>query len=236
MRHVLFLALVVAAPATAQEPLVTDRPDFTESASVVGAGRFQLEGGTTYSRADGEGEIAVGELLLRIGLGSRLEGRVAGNSHVWSDAEDGFEDPVVGAKLLLAEGAAILASASVPIGSEGVGGDASEPEVRLAYAREAGSLSVGANVGWFWTEVADERRHGGLASLAFGIPLGPRDAAFVEAYGLATEGAGGEEVTIDGGLTRQLSDDFQLDARVGIGIGGDEASDWFFGVGAARRW
>jgi hypothetical protein len=32
-----------------EEPLVTDRPDFTESSSTVGSGVLQLEGGVTFS-------------------------------------------------------------------------------------------------------------------------------------------------------------------------------------------
>ncbi len=236
VRRLVFLSVALASPTYAQEPLVTDRPDFTESASAVERAHFQLEGGFTLTDKDGENEYAVGEVLLRIGIAPRLELRIAGNSYVASDGDDGFEDAGVGVKLMIVEDTAVLAGTSVPTGSSGVGSDAWEPEVRLAHQRVLGDLAVGANVGWFSTEVDDERRHGGLASLAFGIPLTDRDGLFLEAYGIATEGSGGEEAYVDGGLTRFFSDDFQLDARVGVGIAGDDAADWFFGVGAARRW
>jgi hypothetical protein len=39
-----------AAPPGPQDPIVTDRPDFTESAETVPAGRTQVEGGVTFRR------------------------------------------------------------------------------------------------------------------------------------------------------------------------------------------
>jgi hypothetical protein len=232
----LLLSLTLAGPAAAQEPLVTDRPDFTESASAVERGHAQLEGGATLTDKDGENQVALGEVLVRVGVAPRLELRVAGNSYVASDGEGGFEDAGLGLKLVIVENTALLAGTSVPTGSSGVGSDAWDPEVRLAHQRALGDLAVGANVGWFSSKSEGDRRHGGLASLALGIPLSDRDGVFLEAYGLAAEGTGGEEAYVDGGLTRLLSDDFQLDARVGIGIAGDDAADWYVGVGAARRW
>lgn len=231
--------LFLAAVASAQEPLVTDRPDFTESVNVVERGRLQLEGGATFTRSDDTDEIALGELLLRIGVAPRLELRLAGNSLVWIDSRggnsDGLEDAAIGGKLLLLpDAAALLFGTSVPTGSDDLSSDAWEPELKLALARAVGTASVGVNVGWIWTEGVDERLHRGLASVTAGFPFG-RGGVFVEAYGIATEGSGGEEVYADAGVTRLLSDDFQLDARIGMGLGG-EAADWFVGVGAARRW
>src|SRR5688500_18432971 len=104
----LLLSLLLAGPVVAQEPLITHRPDFTESASVVGRSRVQLEGGATLTRAGEVDELAVGEILLRIGIAPRLELRLGANSHVWIDGPDGeldgFEDATLGAKLLLSEG------------------------------------------------------------------------------------------------------------------------------------
>lgn len=232
----LLLSLLMAGPAAAQEPLVTDRPDYTESASAVERGHVQIEGGATLTDKDGENLYTLGEVLVRVGVAPRTELRIAGNSYVASDGEDGFEDAGLGLKLVIVENTALLAGTSVPTGSSGVGTDAWDPEVRLAHQRALGDLAVGANIGWFSQEVDDDRRHGGLASLAVGIPLTDRDGLFLEAYGLAAEGAGGEEAYVDGGLTRLFGNDFQLDARVGIGIAGDDAADWYVGVGAARRW
>jgi hypothetical protein len=239
----LLLALsLLANPAAAQEPLVTDRPDFTESAAVIERGHFQLEGGTTFTRADETDEHALGEILLRIGIAPRLELRVGANSYAWVDHPegdvDGFEDATLGAKVLLSEGrvaSALLLGTSVPTGSHGIGAEAWEPEVKIALARDVGVASVGANAGWFWSVADDERLHGTVGSLTVGLPLGERGGLFLETYGIAVEGAGGEEAYADAGVTRLLSDDLQLDARVGVGLGG-EAADWYVGAGVSRRW
>lgn len=66
------------------EPLVTDRPDFTEASSTVGRGVAQLEFGYTYFHDAGEGESttahSIGEPLLRYGIGyDWLEFRIAVN-------------------------------------------------------------------------------------------------------------------------------------------------------------
>ena len=233
---------LTAAPAMAQQPLVTDRPDFTESASVVETGRIQLESGASFTDAGDSDELALGEILVRIGAVAGLELRIAGNSYVRIEGPngdgEGLEDPALGFKWLFAEGergsAALIAASSVPLGADDVGTEAWQPEVTLALARELGTASVGANLGWGW-EKAEERIHTGLLSVSLGLPLGERAGAFLESYAIAAEGGGGEEAYFDAGVTRLLNPDFQLDARVGVGLNG-EAADWFVGVGATRRW
>jgi hypothetical protein len=226
----------------AQQSLVTDRPDFTESASVVGPGHVQLEGGATFTRSADSDEITLGEVLVRIGVDERLELRAAANSYARIEGADGdaegLEDPALGVKWLLHEGqqgaAALLVATSVPVGDDEVGSDAWQPEMRLALGRDAGNAALGANLGWEWRK-DDRRRHVGLASFTLGLPLGERSGVFLEAYASAAEGAGGQEVYADAGLTRLLSDDLQIDARVGLGLS-EDAADWFVGIGAARRW
>lgn len=66
------------------DPLVTDRPDFTEASSTVGKGRIQLEAGYTYVRDRSGGATTNGhsypEALLRVGvLADWLEFRVGQN-------------------------------------------------------------------------------------------------------------------------------------------------------------
>jgi hypothetical protein len=235
-------SLFSVSSMNAQGPLVTDRPDFTESAAVVGTGRVQLEGGATWTDVGDSDELALGEILVRIGLHDRLEFRVAANSYARVDGPDGdvegVEDPSLGAKWLLAEGergsAAFLAGTSIPLGDDDVGAEGWQPELRLALAKDVGDAALGANLGWEWQE-ASERTHVGLGSVTLGLPLGEWAGVFFETYAFAAEGAGGEEAYFDTGVTRLLSDDFQLDLRVGVGLN-DEASDWFAGVGAAHRW
>ncbi|HVR97870.1 MAG TPA: transporter, partial [Thermoanaerobaculia bacterium] len=86
-RYALLLLVLTAAPAAAldlsglPEPLVTDRPDFTESTSTVAPGHFQVEGGATLARVEDEDSETWGEVLVRYGLGPRLEARLAAGSY-----------------------------------------------------------------------------------------------------------------------------------------------------------
>src|SRR5688500_2357430 len=87
--------VVVCTPLLAQEAIVTDRPDFTESTATVPVGSLQLEGGATWTEVEDAEELSLGELLLRLPFGPALEGRLA-VGYLTSDGPDGLEDPTVG--------------------------------------------------------------------------------------------------------------------------------------------
>lgn len=245
----MFLAVLLPGPLAGQAgaPLVTDRPDFTESAVTVPRGDVQLESGYTFTRAEGGDEHALGEVLLRIGLVERLEARIGLGSHAWMTAvgEDpaGFEDPSLGLKAVLAEeetagvAVAVLAATSVPVGDGDIGEDDWQPEVKLAVSRGLSeALALAANAGYARASEADEGFDQGSASLSLGIGLSDRWGAYAEAYGtFPVSPSGDDEAVLNGGLTFLVHPLLQLDARVGAGLT-DAASDFFVGVGVARRW
>lgn len=254
MRPSSILSLVVAALAAfvpnlrAQEraePMVTDRPDFTESEVAVAPGRVQLEAGYTFTRADGGNVQEIGEPLLRIGAAPRLELRVG--FPTWTDVDvdgesaDGLSNTSLGAKLELSDPRrptriALLAGTSVPTGDDDVTAASWEPEAILAIGWSVPEpWSLGANAGWSWIDDGDDRRHRGSASLALGRGLTERLAGFLETFGFVTGDGDGESAFLDGGLTLLLSPDLQLDGRVGARVAG-ESDDWFVGVGLSRRW
>jgi hypothetical protein len=244
------LALVVlsAGPLSAQvtsSPLVTDRPDFTESASAVAPGHVQLETGYTFTHVDDVGEHTLGELLFRIGLSDRIEGRIGLNSIAWVDDGDeaGIEDPSLGLKAVLATArdgrpaVAILVGSTVPIGDNDIGEDDWQPGITGAFAWDLSDrFGLGANVGYTYASEDDERFDQGSASLALGIGLTERTGAYVEAFTIFPAGDDtDDDVTLNGGITYLVHDSFQLDARVGAGLT-DDAPDVFVGFGVARRW
>lgn len=79
--------------AAAKEPLVTDRPDFTEASSVVGLGVVQLETGYTHIYRDDEFDQSIThshsfpEVLLRIGIHEGAELRII-SSYLWQENID----------------------------------------------------------------------------------------------------------------------------------------------------
>ena len=134
------------------EPLVTDRPDFTEASSVVGLGVTQLEMGYTFVYNDDRGERvethSFGEPLLRTGiLANWFELRLAvfpltqrAMTRAMSDATSGVSDVYVGAKIGLTPQDGILPEMALipqtfmPTGSAGFTSDRWEPGVNWIYA------------------------------------------------------------------------------------------------------
>lgn len=237
-RLVLSLVLlqpVVLARGQAPGPLVTDRPDFTESTPVVPRGRFQLEGGSTGERANGHAAWSVGEALLRAALGRRVEARFTLGGSV-DDARRRVNDASVGVKVALRErspAVSVIADAGVPFVEAGRG---------TFGVKLLGSVDVTERVGLGVNlNAARVREDGALfgelsasASLASGLT--ERVGAFVEGYAFLPV-TGPDEARVptpfaNAGLTFQPTPDVQLDARVGYGHG----RTVFAGVGAAVRF
>lgn len=236
----LLLGPLPAAGQSPDGPLVTDRPDFTESAAAVPTGRLQLEVGATRSEEGGENVLEVGEALLRIGARPGWEVRVQAPSWIAGPGEDGIGDAGVGFKVELppAAGAdlAFLAMTSIPVATGDGGVDAWQPEAALAAAWTLPApLSLSSNLGIGVPEVDGERRIESWLSAALGIEIAPRVGAFVEAYGFVDGEDGAGPAFADAGLTVLVHDDFQLDARAGAGFGRANG-DRYVGVGASRRW
>jgi hypothetical protein len=247
-----FALLLIPAVASSQEPesLVTDRPDFTESASVPGGGRIQVEGGWTVEGDDDARAHSLGEVLVRIGIGERFEARIEPLTWISVDGGDdagdvdGLDDAGIGFKAMLFDArppgvpaAALLVGTTIPTGDEEIGEEGWQPEARIALGWDLSELwSLGANVGWGQPEEDGERFDQAVGSVALGRAIGERLGAFLELYGLAPAGADGDDAAyVDGGLTLAFGLDAQLDARAGAGLT-DAAADWFFGIGFARRF
>jgi hypothetical protein len=239
----LLLALGAPAASYAQD-LVTDRPDFTESAVTVPAGLRQLEGGYTFARSGEVDTHALGELLLRIGLSRRLEFRGELNSHVWQRTPEAsaseFDDPGIGVKLaianpeygatLLGATSALIVGTSVPVERSG----SLQPEAKLLLAwdlSESASFSSNLNAARLRDEIGGYWETSASASL--GLTLAERVGMYLEAYGFAAAGRE-DPAYLNGGVTLLLSPEVQLDLRVGART--DRGNERFFGVGLAHRW
>lgn len=256
--------LALTAPALAQDfsglpdPLVTDRPDFTESTATIPRGHFQIEGGYTFARQGDEEASSLGELLLRIGAGERTEARFGIGSYGQVDTGlpgstslSGYEDPFVGVKVrlnasdpnLLPPGIpqmALLLSTSIPVGSDELTTDEWQPEGKLALSWDLTDfLSLSSNLIYGYPSdpaESDERFHQFGATLSTSFPLTDRLGAYVEAFGFNKESLNGSSTTyLNGGLTFGVSNDIQLDVRVGAGLD-DPSPNWFAGIGGGVRF
>ncbi len=237
--------------------LVTDRPDQTESASIVPAGFLQLEAGWTWDHElDGEAPVrvhTVPALLARAGVSQRLEVRFgfSGFRSVSTEGQvprtSGLGDMELGLKYRLLDGGswipefAFITHVSIPTGAEGLSSERAAPSVLLALASALSErVSLGYNLGSVWSTVEDgSGRRIGLMDLIYtatvGISLADRLGAFLEFFGaFAVDEGRADSHSLDGGFTYRFSDNFQLDGSAGLGLN-RAASDWFVGAGIAVR-
>jgi hypothetical protein len=247
----MIVALGMAAAGSAQEPMVTDRPDFTESSSTVGSGYFQLEGGLTYADSrGGEDVTTLGEGLVRWGIARMLElrfvlptySRVGGPG----DTDSGFLPTAVGFKYRLAKGAgrgflggmeaALIASTTMPTGTGDFESSFWQPAAILAASWElAPDVGIGGNLG-LARPAEDGRRFTTLwASVSLGVGLTEAASIFVEVYGFnREEDRGPSTATFQAGLVYLLNRDFQLDVRAARRLT-DYGVDFLIGAGMSYR-
>jgi hypothetical protein len=245
----------------AEEPLASDRPDFTEASSTVGKGRIQLEAGYTFVRDRSFGVTRTShsypEALLRIGaVTDWLEFRVGQNlGHFQTGTPlggtlrtNGAEDLYLGVKLGLTEQkrllpeVALVLQTTVPTGHDEFTSGKMEPGFNLLYGWDvvpdlvtfAGSTQA--------NRVYDEARHGYVElaqSLTVGYTLTDRLGAYTEWFAFFPTGAVAPGVTAqhyaNGGFTFRVTPNFQLDVRAGLGLS-SSADDFFAGTGFAVRY
>jgi len=240
-----------AAQGSESKPLVSDRPNFTESPETVPPGRFQVEAGYTFSRKGDEKEHALGELLLRVGLLERTELRLGLNSYVWRDSPDGlsegFEDISLGVKIKLVEGAesfeltrptvGVIVATTLPTGDDDIGEDKPQPEIILALGWDLSErLSLESSFKYAYASEEGERFHQFAGSLVLGYALTEKLGVFIEYFGLVPESNDGPNASfIDGGLTYLVNDDLQFDIHAGFGINRTDPN-YFAGVGVSWRY
>lgn len=246
------------------EPLVTDRPDFTESTEAIPIGRFQLESGYTftYDREGGERTRQHGlpELLLRVGITRDFELRFGWGGYAFSENEtqarspagrpispevhiQGAEDFELGFKLKIHEQnkylphLAILGGVTFPSGSPSISSGDVDPTLGMLWAYDL-SDEVALAGQFLFSVPSDEgtRFFQSAASVSLGVSLTDRLGAYVEYFGFYPDAEQSDSAhTVNGGFTYLVDTNFQVDIRAGFGLN-EQADDFFTGVGFAWRF
>ena len=257
------------APAASQpltlevQSIITDRPDFTESAVVVPAGSIQLESGYTFvydkEPPNHRSEHNFPEYLLRIGATRDIEVRLTWLGWTFSDErflerddddhlvqrnphEVDTNDVSAGFKfqLLREEGwipdLAVIADITMPAGSERVSSGDVDPTVKILIGHGITETTyIGSNFNF--RAATDElgRFFQFEGTVSVGAELFENSACYVEYFFIAPNERDTDVAHyLDGGLTYLLSPVVQLDWRIGMGLN-EEADDLFTGVGLSFR-
>lgn len=243
--------LLAAGSAAAEDPLMTDRPDFTESAFVVGRGTVQLEGGITYGDFGAESVTTLPELLVRWGITRKVELRILTPSYAWLEGTDssssGFLNMALGAKIALNDGegdgfwgrtgAALLVATTVPTGSSASSSDEFQPTATLSLSWDLSeAVGLGANIGWARPEDDGQRFNSFFGSIAAGFGIAKNTSIFTELIFFDRESERGPSTTtFQTGVTYLINPDFQLDARAARRLS-SEGADILIGIGASARF
>lgn len=240
------------------EPLVTDRPDFTEASVTVGYGVMQLETGYTfiYDREGNERTRAHSfpEALLRVGvLAEWLELRIDWNYLAEQSEIGGAEDSISGAEDLglglkialtpqekiLPETAVVL-QMTVPSGGSEVTADEVLPGFNYLYGWDindqwstGGSTGINGAIDDITLDSFSQINQ----SLTVGYSWTDRIGSYAEWFALISASADTNptENYFNGGFTVLFNDDLQWDIRAGVGLNA-EADDFFAGSGLSFRY
>lgn len=232
-------------------PLVTDRPDFTESALTVPAGLVQVEAGATASREEGVRTLSTGETLVRAGISRRVELRVTAASYAVERSAvaraQGLEDTGLGVKIALRDGSpapsllgptlALIAGTSLPTGADAFRSRRALPEAKLLAAWSiTDRVGFASNANWARAEDAGAAHDEWSGSGSIAVALTERVGGYAEYFAFGERMADWRRREyVNGGITYLLRDDLQLDVRAGVRVR-DAREGAFFGFGFSRRY
>jgi hypothetical protein len=245
-------------PPGLDEPLASDRPDFTEASTTVGRGVLQIETGYTYAYDDdGTDRVrshSYPETLVRLGvLADWLELRFAYNHATESTSTaggpfvdvTGAEDIYLGSKIGLTSQhgwlpeMALMPQMTIPTGADEFTADELLPGVNWLYGWDitdrlstAGSSQINKSVDDDGTDYVEFAQ-----SWTFGFGWTDRLSSYAEFFCFVPSGASTAkpEYYADGGFTFGVTNNLQLDVRGGVGLN-DAATDYFVGSGAVVRF
>ena len=239
----LFPAMILVAQDTEQElALVTDRPDFTESAIVVPRGTPQFEMGATWVQTGERDELSGAEVLIRWTVAKRIELRFGLPNYISIQdgrTTSGFSDSSIGAKFQLGPigqnwDLALITATTVPTGSDELSFNSYIPGLILIAGRDISKTwSFGAQVDLAWPELEGDREPvwGGTAVLGAG--LSERWGTFVE-LAIFDLNVIDTSTLLHHGYTYLLRPNMQFDVHGAVGLS-DTGPDYLFGFGFSIR-
>ena len=246
MKQLFFAFSVVPVVAAAQSisPISTDRPTFSDGASLVPTGYIQLESGSTANRTAGSTTYTYGELITRYGLSNRVELRLTNLTWTHIPGQtDGLQDPSIGFKFWIQTGSlkrpdlSAEISSTVPIGGSQFRVSRTQPTAKLIWNQQIDSNT--AITGNFI--VSDLGPNGGrytqwAESVFLSRALTPKLGLFAEVYRIDPNSyaeSGGS--FYDAGLTYLITNNVQVDARFGAGFDA-QTNGRTFGAGISYRF
>lgn len=223
---------VISSYTNAQEEanIITDRPDQTESSSVIPRGSLQIESGVligfTNASNSAEKQIAAPSTLFRLGILNTIELRIFNQfeslkNQNTGDKTSGISDLEIGAKIQLFQQddvnteVAFLSHLIIPTGSEALTNKKYGTINKLSISHDLNEkFSVGYNLGYNYYGDDD----GDFTySVALGHSFTDKVGLYIEPYGEVVN-FNKHIMNADAGITYLLKHNFQLDFSFGTGL------------------
>ena len=246
MRHFLLIiifAISYVGFAQNVEPIQADRPDQTETPSLVPKGMFQLEAGFSYQRNRANStSLALPSALWKYGVNENFELRLITEFAVDNDFDhqtSGINPVLIGCKIKIAEEKGIFPKTSF-IGHMSIPNAASTPYKTEYYAPEfrfvmqhtlSERFSLSYNLGSEWDGVSPEPTF--IYTLTTGYSITKKLGSYIELFGFAPQKQTSNH-SFDGGITYLITNDFMLDLSSGVGLN-ELAPDYYCAFGFSFR-
>jgi hypothetical protein len=258
MKKILLIATLaittITLAQTSDDPdgaLITDRPDATESPSLVRKGYLQIETGGFYTESEDNGldikETTFNTTLLRYGLLDNFELRIGLdyrqtefelNGQDLGDGLDGTSPLLLGAKIGIAQESgwmpqmAILGHLSMPFtASSDYIPENTAMDFRFAFNHTLSDRSgLAYNIGARLDAGDPELSY--IYTLAYGYSLSNRIGAYLEVYGDFPEDSSANHLW-DAGFTYLANNDLQFDVTFGSGF--TDGQDLLLSAGLSYR-
>jgi len=229
MRKIYFLILIslFGYAAFGQDEIDTDRPDQTETPSIVPVNRFQMENGFVHQQAqEHESDLLLPTSLWKFGINENLELRLETDiiyNKFADSTQSGLSPVIVGLKVKLWEEKGILPQASLitqfelpKLASKELQLDYLAPEIRFLFQNTlTKKADLGYNLGVNWDGETNDPVY--AYTFSPNISITEKLKAYVEAYGFMPAHHHGEHWA-DGGFMYLITKDIQVDISAGYEV------------------
>ena len=245
MKKIVFILCVIGITKiqAQNEPIQCDRPDQTETPSIVPKGMFQVETGFTFQKNNQiSNSSSLPSVLWKYGVNENFEIRLITeyvSEKINNEKKSGFTPVLIGIKIKLCEEKGVIPKTSF-IGHVGLPNAASAryknnfvaPEFRFTMQHTLfEKLSLSYNLGCEWDGVTPQTTF--IYTLTTGYSFTDKLGSYIELFGFAPQNESPIH-NADAGLTYLITNNFMLDLSSGIGIT-DNAPKHYLAFGFSFR-
>jgi hypothetical protein len=225
---ILFVAFISTYSFSQEiEDIQTDRPDQTETPSIVPKGMFQVETGFTFQRNDAFSITnMLPSTLWKYGVNENFELRLITefiSERINNETNSGFNPILLGCKIKIAEEkgffpkTSFIAHIGLPnVASKEFKSDFFAPEFRFVMQHSLSKkISLSYNLGAEWDGFSAEPTF--IYTIASGYSITDKLGSYIELFGFASQNQTTNH-NFDCGITYLISSNFMVDLSAGFGI------------------